>query len=1018
MHKKMAKAITGSLMAATMLATTTAAFIPMSADAGNCLGQNDFNEGVGLPWHTCVTNPAKQTMQITNGEYKVTLDNIGGSANGGDSRWDCQFRHRSLHIEQGHTYKVSFDINSTSDGELATHIANLAGEEPVWISNLGGTQAWNYTNQTDPNGYEHGQSSGNLKIKKGDNHFESEFTADHTLEVAEWAFHYGGKGKYQDVDCFPKGTTLTFDNMVLECTSCGDTYQKDGSTPCLWDPTNELGVVHPRSNVRINQVGYIPNMVKKATYATEEKVSPVTWKVINVDTGAVAATGTAEDKGKDEDAGEYTQVIDFSEVVDPGTYRIEVSNTSDTWTNPKTKETFKMYISHDFKIGTDIYSGALTDALNYYYQNRSGMDIEEQYITSYNENDPGGKTKLAHKGGHAPSDDAFVQSEWVPSYGQIFDGDEGYTVDGVGGWYDAGDHGKYVVNGGISVWTLQNMYERAKLKGDAAKFDDGKTMKIPQKYDVGKVSWDGTGAPDILDEARVELEWMFNMIVKDEDPYWGTKGTSGKAVGLVYHKLHDHKWTGLATKPYDYQDEWKTTRIIKPPTYAATFNMIACAAQAARLCEGIDDTFAKECLDKAKASWDAVMAYKSKWAIAEGSWKTDPFFAPLDQAIGGGGYGDSYVEDDAYWAACELFATTGDKSADYYDFLTNYKNKNDKTDTDKAFSITTSLGGGENNGSFSSFNWGCTAGLGTLTLALSDKVDASQKEQINASIVKAADTYLKQMDTSGMGIPYKGATFTDLINIGPEPVTGYEWGSNSFVINNAIVMAYAYDIMGTNTYISGVTEALDYILGRNGNGFSYVTGYGTYHENNPHHRYWSYELDHEFPMAPSGVMSGGPGAGLQDPYVAGLGYQRGKVASQKCFVDSIEAWSVNEVTINWNAPFAWALSFLEDEAADAPKFDDPNPGKPTTDPGTVLWGDANEDKKVDLQDAVAILQYVALANKYPLGAQGLKNADVVDNGKSGVNAQDALAIQMADAKLIDKDNDWPMTADAMMAKMK
>ena len=1019
MHKKMAKAITGSLMAATMLASSAAAFIPMNADAGLCVGQVDFDEGVGLPWHTCVTNPANQKMEIKDGKYTVTLENIGGEKNGGASRWDCQFRHRSLHIEAGHTYKVHFEIDSTSDGELATHIADLAGENPVWISNLEGVQAWDYGNKeswqtaVDPNGYEHGVSSGNLVIKKGHNEFDSTFTAKNTLEVAEWAFHYGGAGEFQDVDCFPVGTKLTFDNMSLECTTCGDSFIDSTKTPCLWDPTNELGVVHPRSNVRINQVGYIPNMVKKATYATETQISPVKWEVRN-SSGTAVASGTTEDGGFDKDSGEYVQIIDFTSVVDPGTYTIWVDNQADTWTNPKTKETFKMNESHEFKIGTDIYAGTLTDALNYYYQNRSGMDIESAYITSHNEKDDA--SKLAHIGGHAPSDEAWVQSAWVKSYGQVFDGDKEYKIDGVGGWYDAGDHGKYVVNGGISVWTLQNMYERAKLRGDADKFNDGGVMKIPQKYNVGKVSWDGTGAPDILDEARVELEWMFNMIVGSDDPYWDE--------GLVYHKLHDHKWTGLATKPYDYADEWKTTRIVKPPTYAATFNMIACAAQAARLWEPYDSAFAKECLDKAKASWDVLMGMKSKWQIDKGVAKTadnpsgDPYFAPLDQAIGGGGYGDTYVQDDAYWAACELFATTGD--SEYYNFLSEYKNANDKSGKDCAFSITTSLGGGENNGSFSSFNWGCTAGLGTLTLQLSDKTPADDKKKVDAAIVAAADEYLNQMDESGMGIPYKGAIFEDAINIGPGiKVEGYEWGSNSFVINNAIVMAYAYDIEGSNDYISGVTEALDYIFGRNGNGFSYVTGYGTYHENNPHHRYWSYELDHTFPMAPSGVMSGGPGAGLQDPYVAGLGYERGKVASQKCFVDSIEAWSVNEVTINWNAPFAWAISFLDDEAADAPK-----PGEkidPTDDPGTstgdIVWGDANVDGKVDLQDAVAILQYNALKDKYPLTAQGLLNADVVDNGTSGVGAQDALAIQMYDAKLLTQ-KDWPMTSSDLTAKAK
>ena len=61
-------------------------------------------------------------------------------------------------------------------------------------------------------------------------------------------------------------------------------------------------------------------------------------------------------------------------------------------------------------------------------------------------------------------------------------------------------------------------------------------------------------------------------------------------------------------------------------------------------------------------------------------------------------------------------------------------------------------------------------------------------------------------------------------------------------------------------------------------------------------------------------MSGGPGSGMQDPYIGGLGYERGTLAPQRCYVDSIEAWSVNEVTINWNAPFAWVVSFLQDEA--------------------------------------------------------------------------------------------------------
>jgi endoglucanase len=966
MHKKMAKAITGSLMAATMLATTATAFVPMSAFAGSCVGQSTFEEGVGLPWHICVTNPAEQSFNISNGTYNVTIVNPGGEARGGDSRWDCQFRHRSLHIEAGHTYKVHWEVTSDQAGDLATQIATLDGETTLaWHNNYGygddGANEWN-----------------NVKISVGKNTFDSTFTAKETIEVAEWAFHYGGAGAYQDHDCFPAGTNLSFDNMTLECVTCGDTYVDSTTTPCLWDPTNEMGVITPRSDVRINQVGYWTNLTKKASYATDEEVDTVTFKIVD-STGATVYEGTGEQYGYDESAGEYVQILDFTDCDAVGTdFHIEVSDSTNTYTNEKTGETYQMWKSHDFDIvdptQSNVYDGVLKNALNYYYQNRSGVAIESKYITS------GDKENLAHQAGHT-TDMAYVQSEWVASYGQTFDGDKTYQIDGTGGWYDAGDHGKYVVNGGISVWTLQNMYEMSIASGTDSKWT-GDAMLIPES---------GDSVPDILDETRVELEWMFKMMVKSSDPYYGSKYTN-----FVYHKLHDHKWTGLATRPWDYEEEWGTTRIVKPPTYAATLNMVACAAQAARLWKGIDDTFAATCLANAKAGYDAV--------INEGNYKTysssNALFAPLDQAIGGGAYGDNYVLDDLYWAACELYITTGDSK--YYEQLKTYNNTNDTTGKDKAFSLTTNLTGGENAGSFTSFNWGCTAGLGTLSLYLnSDKLTAAEKATVESSITSVADEYIAQEESEGMGIPYHGTTFTDPINIGyeddgvtPKSIEGYEWGSNSFVVNNAIVMAYAYKVTGENKYISGTSTALDYIFGRNGLGISYVTGTGTYHTSNPHHRYWSYELDHSFPMAPDGVMSGGAGSGLQDPYVGGLGYIRGEVAPQKCYVDSIEAWSVNEVTINWNAPFAWVISFLTDEIVDAPDVDD----NPTTEPTTksdlevTLWGDADVNGVVEIADAVAVMSYVCSPAQYPLTDQGKINADVYNNGDL-LSSEDALSIQ-------------------------
>ncbi len=64
----------------------------------------------------------------------------------------------------------------------------------------------------------------------------------------------------------------------------------------------------------------------------------------------------------------------------------------------------------------------------------------------------------------------------------------------------------------------------------------------------------------------------------------------------------------------------------------------------------------------------------------------------------------------------------------------------------------------------------------------------------------------------------------------------------------------------------------------------------------------------------------------------------------------------------------------------------------------VKYGDANEDGKVSISDAVAILQYLANAEKFPLSEQGKLNADV--DGVAGVTGKDAAVIQMYDAGVV------------------
>jgi endoglucanase len=140
----------------------------------------------------------------------------------------------------------------------------------------------------------------------------------------------------------------------------------------------------------------------------------------------------------------------------------------------------------------------------------------------------------------------------------------------------------------------------------------------------------------------------------------------------------------------------------------------------------------------------------------------------------------------------------------------------------------------------------------------------------------------------------------------PIPATGYVWGSNSQVANNAIVMAAAHALTGQQRYRAGVLESMDYLLGRNTLDVSYITGYGDTYVRNQHHRFWANQYDASLPNPPAGSLAGGPNSGLQDPVaeeaLAGC-------APAACYIDDIGSYSTNEVTINWNAPLAWLAAF-------------------------------------------------------------------------------------------------------------
>jgi len=572
--------------------------------------------------------------------------------------------------------------------------------------------------------------------------------------------------------------------------------------------------------VRVNQVGYLPHGPKRATLVTDE-AGAVAWQLLDAD-GSQVADGESQPVGADASSGQDVHVIDFSDVTTTGTGLTLVAD----------GET-----SHPFSIAEDLYAQLRYDALNYFYLARSGVDIEASIVGEE-------YARVAGHVGVAPNQgDTDVPCIGPRTYYQGWTCD--YSLDVTGGWYDAGDHGKYVVNGGIAVAQLLSTYERTLTApgARAGALDDG-TLDLPEH---------GNGVPDVLDEARWELEWMLKMIAP-----------SGEYAGLVHHKIHDEGWTGLPLAPADDPQP----RSLHRPSTAATLNLSAVAAQGARLFVDYDPEFAATLLDTARSTYEAALAHPDVYA---------PGAAGSD---GGGPYDDSDVTDEFYWAAAELYVTTGE---DRY-----------------AADVTASEHHTGDVFGPAGFSWGSTAALGRLTLATVPN-GLPDRDDVRASVVAGADAYLAAQAGQPWGSVYS-------------PTRGaYDWGSNSSVANILVVIATAYDLTGDEQYLRGTLEGLDYLFGRNALNLSYVTGWGTVSSQNQHSRWFAAQLDPSLPHPPRGSLAGGPNSivGTWDPTMQAT-FTEG-CAPATCYLDEIQSWASNEITINWNSALSWVASFAADQ---------------------------------------------------------------------------------------------------------
>lgn len=135
---KMSKRLLTGVMAVAMSASALmAGMTSLTAYAGQELGHGDFNDGAGLPWHICESATGTMKFDISEGCYNILITNPGGLSNNGEGRWDCQFRHRGLTIESGHTYRLTYSVwTDDSNAKIYAKIGDMTDDDKeLWHGN-------------------------------------------------------------------------------------------------------------------------------------------------------------------------------------------------------------------------------------------------------------------------------------------------------------------------------------------------------------------------------------------------------------------------------------------------------------------------------------------------------------------------------------------------------------------------------------------------------------------------------------------------------------------------------------------------------------------------------------------------------------------------------------------------------------------------------------------------------------------------------------------------------------------
>jgi endoglucanase len=562
----------------------------------------------------------------------------------------------------------------------------------------------------------------------------------------------------------------------------------------------------------MNQVGFAPQQEKTATIDVDSPdAAPCEVVIVNVE-GDTVWSGTASATMLNPVSGKPRQIVDFSDLKEVGEYKLIIPSLSE--------------VAH-FIITNRPYRELTRKALRAFYYQRASMDIVEPYAEGY-----------ARPAGH-PDDHVLVHASAATD-----ERPEGTVISSPGGWYDAGDYNKYIVNSGYTMGVWLMAYEMNKAYFDTLR------LNIPESANSQQLTANSQHVPDMLAEAMYNIRWMMTM--QDTD-------------GGVYHKLTEPNFEGFI-RP----DQCKKPRYVVLKTTAAALDFAATMALAARVYAPYDSNFCAEATVAAKRAFAWAEQHPEVYYDQP---KMNEQFKP---EITTGAYDDFDVHDEFYWAAIELAILTGEKA---------YK----VVATDHAKAIA------EANGQYTPSVWGNVTELGYLELLMHSDEISNQKskiENLESPLLEYLQPFLDEAESVSVHrCPYGNRE------------EEFFWGCNSEgCCWRGIECLYAYRLTGDEKYRQAAERCLNYILGQNSTGFCYVTGFGSKPTSHPHHR-----LSYSHPKGTHpGFLAGGPNRMKQDAETDGVKYPK-DVPADESYLDYQPSYASNEVTINWNVTL-FALS--------------------------------------------------------------------------------------------------------------